>query len=100
MYAMKSLNKKRLKSKSAESTAVNERKMMANLQSDFIVNLTYSFQSHSTLFLVMDLMDGGDLAYHIRHKIKFAKWEVCIQFFSLNMTYYILRVKINKIPIM
>lgn len=35
----------------------------------FIVNMQYAFQDYDNLYLVMDLLTGGDLRYHIsRHK--------------------------------
>jgi serine/threonine protein kinase len=35
----------------------------------FIVNMHYAFQDTSNLYLLMDLLNGGDLRYHIsRHK--------------------------------
>ena len=34
---------------------------MSNLDNPFVVDLMFSFQSESSLFLVMDFMPGGDL---------------------------------------
>lgn len=35
----------------------------------FLVNMVYAFQDRENLYLVMDLMTGGDLRYHIsRHR--------------------------------
>lgn len=31
----------------------------------FLVNMVYSFQDRDNLYLVMDLLTGGDLRYHI-----------------------------------
>lgn len=40
-----------------------------NLTFRFIVNMHYAFQDSSNLYLLMDLLNGGDLRYHIsRHK--------------------------------
>lgn len=33
----------------------------------------YAFQDRETLYLVMDLMPGGDLRYHIGSKKKFSE---------------------------
>ncbi len=41
----------------------------------FIVNMAYCFQDKETLFLVMDLMAGGDLRYHISRKRRFSEAE-------------------------
>jgi len=37
--------------------------------------MQYAFQDKENLFLVMDLMDGGDLRYHISRKRKFSENE-------------------------
>ncbi len=31
----------------------------------FLVNISYAFQDRNNLYLVMDLLSGGDLRYHI-----------------------------------
>lgn len=37
----------------------------------FIVNMQYAFQDRENLFLVMDLLMGGDLRYHLGVHKKF-----------------------------
>mmetsp|Transcript_24922 Transcript_24922/g.68702 ORF Transcript_24922/g.68702 Transcript_24922/m.68702 type:complete len:669 (-) Transcript_24922:115-2121(-) len=71
LYAMKVMNKKRIKIKKSESSALNERKALAAVESPFVVNLKYSFQSTEEIFLVLDLMTGGDLSYHLQQKGSF-----------------------------
>lgn len=66
MFAMKQLDKKRLKLKHQERSATEERNILAELNSKFVTNLKYAFQDNEKLYLVMDLMDGGDLAFHLR----------------------------------
>ena len=39
----------------------------------FLVNMQYSFQDAQNLYLVMDLMNGGDLRYHIAKHRKFSE---------------------------
>ena len=43
------------------------------IQSKFIVNVHFAFQDPSTLYLVMDLLLGGDLRFHIARKRKFSE---------------------------
>lgn len=31
----------------------------------FLVNMNYAFQDRENIYLVMDLLSGGDLRYHI-----------------------------------
>jgi len=75
LYAMKVMNKKRIKSKKSEQLAMNERKALAAVESLFVVNLKYSFHSKEDVFLILDLMTGGDLGYHLHQNGKFPKKE-------------------------
>ncbi|XP_007529996.1 rhodopsin kinase GRK7 [Erinaceus europaeus] len=67
MYACKKLDKKRLKKKGGEKMALLEKEILEQVHSPFIVSLAYAFQSKSHLCLVMSLMNGGDLKFHIYH---------------------------------
>ena len=40
---------------------LNELDFMKRIKSDFVVNLNYALQEERNLYLVMDLMTGGDL---------------------------------------
>ncbi|KAF5902614.1 centromere-associated protein E, partial [Clarias magur] len=65
MYACKKLNKKRLKKRKGYEGAMVEKRILARVHSRFIVSLAYAFQSKTELCLVMTIMNGGDLRYHI-----------------------------------
>ncbi|XP_072013142.1 G protein-coupled receptor kinase 3-like isoform X1 [Amphiura filiformis] len=68
MYAMKCLDKKRIKLKQGETLALNERIMLSlvsEVDSPFIVCMTYAFQTPDKLCFILDLMNGGDLHYHL-----------------------------------
>lgn len=65
MYACKKLDKKRLKKKNGEKMALLEKEILERISSPFIVSLAYAFESKSHLCLVMSLMNGGDLKFHI-----------------------------------
>ena len=65
MYACKKLDKKRLKKKGAERFALMEKQILEKVNSLFIVNLAYAYDNRTHLCLVMDLMNGGDLRFHI-----------------------------------
>lgn len=43
---------------------LNERELLAQLRHPFLVNMIYAFQDRDNLYLIMDLMPGGDLRYH------------------------------------
>ncbi|KAJ8003415.1 hypothetical protein DPEC_G00148080 [Dallia pectoralis] len=65
LYACKKLNKKRLKKRKGYEGALVEKRILAKVHSRFIVSLAYAFQSKTELCLVMTIMNGGDLRYHI-----------------------------------
>ena len=75
MYAMKTMNRKRVKVKRAESLCWDERRILGKLNSQFIVGLSYSFFNREDLFLVMDLMVGGDLNFWLNKKRRFSQIE-------------------------
>jgi len=75
LYAMKVLNKKRIKMRGSEKLCMNERRILAEVDSPFLVCLKYSFATNEDLFLILDLMTGGDLAFHLSIKGVFNKIE-------------------------
>lgn len=54
---------------------MNERQLLANLKHGFIVNMICAFQDRENLYLVMDLLTGGDLRFHISRKKKFSEQQ-------------------------
>ena len=46
-----------------------------NPTTSFIVNMFLSFQDRDNLYLVMDLLKGGDLRYHIARRKRFTEKE-------------------------
>ncbi|XP_068785602.1 rhodopsin kinase GRK1 [Struthio camelus] len=67
MFANKRLNKKRLKKHRGYEAALVEKRILARVQSRFVVALACAFQTKTDLCLVMTLMNGGDLRYHVYH---------------------------------
>ncbi|KAM4695109.1 rhodopsin kinase GRK7 [Discoglossus pictus] len=65
MYACKKLDKKRLKKKNGEKMALLEKEILEKVHSPFVVTLAYAYESKTHLCLVMSLMNGGDLKFHI-----------------------------------
>lgn len=56
--------------------------MLEHLNHPFLCNLRYSFQDVEYLYLVVDLMNGGDLRFHISRKT-FS--EECIRFWMAEL---------------
>eukprot|EP00622_Pseudochattonella_farcimen_P008171 FR744351.1.p1 GENE.FR744351.1~~FR744351.1.p1 ORF type:complete len:288 (+),score=4.87 FR744351.1:127-864(+) len=75
MYAMKTMNRKRVKMKKAEDLCWNERNILGKMSSPFVVCLKYAFFNHDDLFLIIDLMTGGDLNFWLSRKGKFSVAE-------------------------
>ena len=73
IYAMKEMHKARVISKHSVTSVLNERKLLAVLKHPFIVNAQFAFQDEDNLYLVMDLMSGGDLRYHISRERTFTE---------------------------
>ncbi|CAH2277314.1 G -coupled receptor kinase 6 isoform X1 [Pelobates cultripes] len=67
MYACKKLEKKRIKKRKGESMALNEKQILERVNSRFVVSLAYTYETKDALCLVLTLMNGGDLKFHIYH---------------------------------
>uniref|UniRef100_A0A4W4H9H8 G protein-coupled receptor kinase n=1 Tax=Electrophorus electricus TaxID=8005 RepID=A0A4W4H9H8_ELEEL len=65
MYACKKLEKKRLKKQKGEIMALNEKQILEKVNSRFVVSLAYAYETKEVLCLVLTLMNGGDLKFHI-----------------------------------
>ncbi|XP_064415734.1 beta-adrenergic receptor kinase 1 [Latimeria chalumnae] len=79
MYAMKCLDKKRIKMKQGETLALNERIMLSLVSTGdcpFIVCMTYAFHTPDKLCFILDLMNGGDLHYHLSQHGVFSELEM------------------------
>ena len=70
---MKELNKAKIIDKKSDRSVKSERDLLAKLNHPFIINMHYSFQDSDNLYLVMDLLTGGDLRYHICKKRYFTE---------------------------
>ena len=71
--------KARVMAKKSVDSVKRELELMQRINSDFIVNVHYAFVDEEYLFLVMDLMEGGDLRFH---HIKIRQFEAeTTQFF-------------------
>lgn len=82
-YAMKEMSKQRILAKKSVNSVLNERNLLSKLHHDFIVNMKYAFQDRENLYLIMDLLSGGDLRYHICKHRKFTEQQT--KFFAANI---------------
>lgn len=49
----------------AVSNVVQERRLLEEIDTPYVCNLRYAFQDDENLFMVLDLMLGGDLRFHL-----------------------------------
>ncbi|XP_032683986.1 G protein-coupled receptor kinase 1 isoform X3 [Odontomachus brunneus] len=108
MYAMKCLDKKRIKMKQGETLALNERIMLSlvstgihrhpQMDCPFIVCMTYAFHTADKLCFILDLMNGGDLHYHLSQhgvfnepEMKFYAAEVILGLEHMHRRYIVYR---------
>lgn len=72
-YALKEMHKAKIISKRSVHSVMNERTLLNQINNSFIVNMKYAFQDRESLYLVMDLLTGGDLRFHICVYRKFSE---------------------------
>ncbi|BFZ56528.1 Serine/threonine kinase [Savitreella phatthalungensis] len=66
--AIKYVDKMQCIARGATANVIRERKLLSKLDHPLIVNMHYAFQTRDHLLLVLDLMLGGDLRYHLARK--------------------------------
>ena len=71
MFAMKYMNKAMCIRKDAVRNVLKEQEILQNVEHPFLVNLWFTFQDEEDMFMVVDLLLGGDLRYHIQQGVKF-----------------------------
>ncbi|RAL62582.1 hypothetical protein DID88_004431 [Monilinia fructigena] len=67
-FALKYIRKDEVVRQESVRNIIRERRMLEHLNHPFICNLRYSFQDIEYMYLVVDLMNGGDLRFHISRK--------------------------------
>ncbi|CAD8110680.1 unnamed protein product [Paramecium sonneborni] len=79
-YALKVMSKPKIMQKKSVQSVMNEKSLLSGLKHNFLINMQYSFQDREYLYLVMDLLSGGDLRYHIGKHRRFNEDQT--KFFS------------------
>lgn len=62
----------------AVDNIIQERRLLEEIDSHYIVNLRYAFQDDENLFMIIDLMLGGDLRFHLDRNGPFDEYSVKI----------------------
>ncbi|XP_059394552.1 G protein-coupled receptor kinase 5 isoform X2 [Carassius carassius] len=85
MYACKKLEKKRIKKQRGEAMALNEKQILERVNSRFVVSLAYAYETKEALCLVLTLMNGGDLRYHIYNMGTAGLKKESVQFYAAEI---------------
>ena len=70
------MSKLKIIDKKSEKSIIGERDLLSKLKHPFIVNMICSFQDYENLYLLMDLLTGGDLRYHFNTNHIFSENEI------------------------
>ncbi|KAF9585196.1 hypothetical protein BGW38_003466 [Lunasporangiospora selenospora] len=65
IYALKYINKAKCIRMKAVENIIQERRLLEEVEFSLICNLRYAFQDDENLFMILDLMLGGDLRFHL-----------------------------------
>lgn len=97
IYAMKILDKEKIKSYDQEEHTKSERDLMVKINCPFIVDIKYAFQDKQYLYMVTEFMQGGEMFFHLfkekrftNEKAKFYLVEIilAIEFLHKNNMMY------------
>jgi protein kinase A len=65
-FALKIMPKKKIFANRQIEHTLNEKKILAALNFDYIVSLAYSFTDNANLFLALEFVSGGEMFTHLR----------------------------------
>ncbi|CAB4487591.1 kinase-like protein [Rhizophagus irregularis DAOM 181602=DAOM 197198] len=68
LYALKYINKAKCIKMRAVENIIQERRLLEEIEYNLVCNLRYAFQDDENLFMVLDLMLGGDLRFHLERQ--------------------------------
>lgn len=83
LYALKYINKEKCIKMKAVHNIIQERKLLEEIKNNFVVNLQYAFQDDENMFMVLDLMLGGDLRYRLDRNGPIS--EECVKFYVAEL---------------
>ena len=94
-FALKEMSKRKILDKKSEKSINSEMKFLSILNHPFIVNMHYAFQDNDNLYLVIDLLSGGDLRYHCSRYRTFSEEQT--RFFIACITYSLKYIHENNV---
>ena len=75
MFAAKVMDKRRIKAVDSADLILEELAVMTMVDSPYVVCLKYAFATQLDVYLILDLMTGGDLGYHLLKRGSFTPEE-------------------------
>ena len=79
------MSKTKIISHHSEENIMGEKNILSKINHPFIVNMYFSFQDNDNLYLLLDLLSGGDLRYHLSNKKPNVFNEIQTKFFISNI---------------
>ena len=73
IFALKEMSKRKIIDKKSEKSINNERIFLSKLHHPFLVNMHFAFQDQDNLYLVIDILNGGDLRFHCSRYRRFSE---------------------------
>lgn len=87
------MNKNKCIGQGAVTNVLREQEMLKALEYPLIVNLWFAFQDVEDIFVVLDLLLGGDLRYHIQQNVRFNENTIKVYLVELSSALDYLRCK-------
>jgi serine/threonine kinase 32 len=82
------MSKVKIIDKKSIDNVIGEKEILSILHHPFIVNMIYTFQDREYLYLLMELLNGGNLRYHLNKKRKFQEDETSNNFIKYKNRIY------------
>ena len=73
LYAMKILDKAKIKKRKQEAHTITERNLMVRVNNPFVVRIHSAFQDEKNLYILTEFMQGGEMFFHIQKEKIFSE---------------------------
>ena len=95
IFALKEMSKKKIIDKKSEKSINNEMIFLSKLRHPFLVNMHFAFQDNDNLYLVIDILNGGDLRFHCSRYRTFSEEQT--RFFIACMVHALSYIHENNV---
>ncbi|XP_057306672.1 serine/threonine-protein kinase 32A-like [Hydractinia symbiolongicarpus] len=93
LYGLKYMAKRAIIERAASRNVLKELEILKLLHHSFLVNLCFSFQDEDDMYIVLDLMLGGDIRFHLNQGHLFSEEEIVLYIFEIGLALGYLRKK-------